>query len=185
MFDKNLFFKLRFCYFFMKKLCKILALSSLGMFGLGMSLGSLENCSYVREIKVNTSENNVVSNENEAFFLRKYNGFKDPIGNELRNNLENNVFDIYFHHDESSLTQNDLVDIGRYFREVLVPSFQDKKFSNLNITGYANYVGDEDYNYLLSLERAKNVSDIFKKKLYAYFPFEVDVRVSAFGERRE
>lgn len=167
---------------FMKNLAKIIFPIALGILPIKIAAQEFQNCDYIREIKVNheISSEKATKEQNILF----YNDFKEPIGDEMKNSLEDGVMNIYFHHDDSNLTENDLTDLNRYVSKVLVPYGKQKNIRYINVEGYANFIGDEKYNYILSIKRAENVAKILRKKLYCYFPHNIEIRVSAFGENK-
>lgn len=159
--------------------------SGLSLFNLGNNFSQdFEDCDYLRKIKVNQREVPEGKNEILSSKFVLYNDFKDAVGDEAKNSFHDGVMNIYFPNASYELTENDLIDLNRYISKVLVPYVGENnvKKMNVNIEGYANYIGNEEYNYNLSLNRAEAVANVLKKKFYCYFPFGVDLRVSAFGE---
>lgn len=142
------------------------------------------DCDYLRELKVNKIEGSQGDFNKNALCFVKYNNFKEPVDFELKNSFDNGDMNVYFPNNCAELSKNDLIDLNRYISEVLVPYGKENKIKNINIEGYANVLGDEEYNYFLSIRRAENVAKVIKHKLYCYFPYDIQVKVSAFGESK-
>ncbi len=146
----------------------------------GLSLGLSENvfsqdifsCDYIRRLKVNHcqrefSEKHVSSEIN----------FSEPLAGELKNSLEGIIMNIHFRTNESDLFHSDSLDLESYCKEILKPYVDKKGINSFNIEGYADCVGSEKDNLILSDKRCLSIANFLKRK----FP-QVDFYISAFGE---
>jgi outer membrane protein OmpA-like peptidoglycan-associated protein len=132
-------------------------------------------CDYVRQLKVNTkTENKIYPNKQE---FPKYNNFSEPLKDEAKNSLEEKIMHIYFQTKKNDLTKGDSIDLMRYFLNVLSPYSVYEKINCINLEGFADCIGKDYDNYVLSLKRTEAVAS-YLRNFFPHTPFYF----SAFGE---
>ena len=78
---------------------------------------------------------------------------KSPRGKQLKHN-------VLFEFDKADLKVDAIKELEMFLEEV----FSDQKVQNVEVIGYADQLGDSNYNYILSEKRAKEVGIFLKEK---------------------